>query len=832
MKRSILTCVILLAAFHISAQIDYQTTNTTQGLWNFGNSMAGKSFVVGNNGAVLSKEENCGTWNSVSVPVTNGLRDVAFINDTVGIIVGVSGTIIRTTDGGETWQSVVSGVSSGLLFATAFGTSSFIAGGGGSSGNLIIKSDDFGLTWTTMTTSLASSPFDAVVLSDSTIITCGVMGNVYRSIDNGVTWNLVNDPVLAGTLTSISFIDDQIGFIAAQNGNVFKTVNGGSSWATTITGTTAFLNAVYVDAAGIVYAAGNTGTLIISSDTGSTWVNAGLPFNTALRVLGEDAQGMLIGGNSGLLFRRIPAISYDIIFREDFCNFTDSVAPANGWSNISGVDSNSLWRFDNPRSNGLNALFNPPFAVYDAQLYNNVGPDSAILSTGDFSTTNYSEIALRWREGFLPNQDGTLRTIIQGWDGTTWNTIYESAGALNNSVRTASYTGPNIPITTHRSVDLPNMGNLSNTRIRFIFVADGAGPRFWWGIDDIEVVGGRRDIGISNIVYNDSICTLPATDSIMLSVTNFSDFPVFPIQLAYQIGNGQVHHRYFPIELDVNADTVLKIDNVNISAVGLLSVWIEDAFDRDPGNDSLFGFYGNQNLSFTLGDSIEICEGDSLALFSGVNADQYIWNGTAQSDTLWVKTSGWYTLQIVEGNCSSIDSVWVNAVAIPQNVLINLPSTAIQGNSIILPHIAVDSTQYQILLPQGGILDTLIFADWTFTLADTGVYQIHLRLVAHNCETNEQSSINVSAPMSQLYFNDTEKLRLYPNPARTYIVVENIEIDRAELFDLQGRRVLSAKAKHSNLQRIDLHESLANGTYILRIYSGSKVISKKVQITK
>ena len=816
MKRFALTLCFSALTLWGNAQINYETTQTTQGLWGIGANPAGKTFVVGNNGVVITKEPSCETWQPVTVPVTAGLRDIAFIDDSVGVIVGVSGNIIRTTNAGETWTSVTSGVSSGLLFVKSMGQQSFIAGGGGSSGNLIIQSNNGGVTWDTLITTLPSSPFDAVVISDSVIITCGVMGTVFRSTDAGITWNQINDTNLTGTLTAMGFMDEQNGFIAAQNGNIFKTTDGGLTWNTTTTGVTAFLNALYIDQSNTIYAAGNSGTFIQSTDTGTTWSSTTLPFNTALRVIGEDNFGLLAGGNSGLLFRFNPSVGYDIIFKEDFCNFTDSVVPANGWSNLSGVDTNSVWRFDNPSSNGLQAVFDAPFAVYDAQLYNNTGRDSAILSTGDFSTDNYSELTLRWREAFLPNQDGQVTTIIQGWDGASWVTVYESDGAHHNGIRTASYTGPNISISTHRSIDLSNMGNLSSTRIRFIFVAEGSGPRFWWGIDDIEVLGGRRDLAISQLQYNDTLCNLPATDDVQVTVTNLSDFPVFPIQLAWQIGNGPVQHRYYVAELEANQDTVITLSSIDVNGIGALNVWIADAYDRDFSNDTVRGFYGNAALMFSLGDTIRVCQGDSLALYSGVTADQYIWNGNAQSDTLWVNTSGWYTLEVTQGLCNNIDSVWVYVTVLPVNVLGNLPAAKNQFDSIVLPLTAAGETRYTVSFPDGSITDTVITSNWTFTLADTGTYQVSLEMTTQNCIGVEQHQIVVSDPLSTDKQQLTAAWTMHPNPSSGWIILQNADARFAELVDLNGNIVFAIGLREGTEHRRDL-PALAQGMSIVRL---------------
>ncbi|MFN3528584.1 MAG: YCF48-related protein [Bacteroidia bacterium] len=826
MKTRLLTLLAILVSPWAFAQLQLENTGTTQGLWGFGATPSGKSFVVGNSGTLLAREAACQNWQSISAGTSSGLRGIAFVSDSTGVAVGVSGTIVRTTDGGNSWATVPSGVSSGLLFVKAWGTQTFYAGGGGSSGNLILRSVNQGLSWDTLITTLPSSPFDAVILSDSVIITCGVQGTVFRSSDAGQSWTRVISPVLAGTLGSIYFIDEQTGFIAAQNGNVFKTTDGGFNWTTTPTGTTQFLNAVFADQQNTLYAVGNSATFITSADSGNTWTTLGLPFTTALRVLAADNQGLIIGGNSGLLFRYNPSVSYNLVFREDFCAFTDPLMPVNGWSSSSSPNPLSLWRFNNPMLPGLDTLLTAPYALYDAQLYGNTGPDSAVLGTDEFSTTGYNQLSLRWRESFAPNQDGETRTIIEGWDGTNWLRLYQSSGMRDGSSRVTSNIGPNSAISVKRSIDISALGNRAVARLRFIYTAQGSGTRFWWAIDDIEVISGQRDLALSQLSYNDSLCTPPPSDDLQFRLTNQSQFPVYPVQLAWQIANGPVNYQLFNGVLGVNQDTMLSINGVQ-PAAGNLLVWLEEGFDANSANDTLTGFYGAAALSFNLGDSLELCDGDSILLSSGVNADQYLWNGVAGSDSLWVSSSGWYKLEVIQAQCSFSDSVWIELISLPTGVLAALPASANQNDTLILPLSSAQQTRYLVQRPDGSSIDSLILADWHLVLADSGQYQISLTVISGPCNAQEQHQVQVIAQPSTNVSETTALLwKAYPNPANDFVNIETPEAGRLYLRNLQGQLLYAHDIADAGKHRLAL-PALPAGIYLLQLQNKAGLMSTK-----
>lgn len=69
---------------------------------------------------------------------------------------------------------------------------------------------------------------------------------------------------------------------------------------------------------------------------------------------------------------------------------------------------------------------------------------------------------------------------------------------------------------------------------------------------------------------------------------------------------------------------------------------------------------------------------------------------------------------------------------------------------------------------------------------------------------------------------------MYPNPANDFVTIdaEGIDITKVEVFSLLGTKVLETKATRLNV------ESLSEGMYLVKVYSGSKSVAKKLVIDK
>ncbi len=83
--------------------------------------------------------------------------------------------------------------------------------------------------------------------------------------------------------------------------------------------------------------------------------------------------------------------------------------------------------------------------------------------------------------------------------------------------------------------------------------------------------------------------------------------------------------------------------------------------------------------------------------------------------------------------------------------------------------------------------------------------------------------------VSGIATNNSGKIKIYPVPAIDFIMLENLQgATRVDLFDNEGRKVLSEQLNSSqNKSQLNI-ESIAKGFYILKIYAGNDVWQKKI----
>ena len=83
----------------------------------FGNN----TFVgFGDYGNIVRSTDNGSSWDNVTSPTANHLRDVEFGNNNF-VAVGDDGNIVRSTDNGSSWDNVTSGLPTGRSGPSAIG---------------------------------------------------------------------------------------------------------------------------------------------------------------------------------------------------------------------------------------------------------------------------------------------------------------------------------------------------------------------------------------------------------------------------------------------------------------------------------------------------------------------------------------------------------------------------------------------------------------------------------------------------------------------------------------------------------------------------------------
>jgi PKD repeat protein len=239
----------------------------------------------------FTKTTNGGiTWTPGSITFTNstnyGVSNIFPLNDTVCYAsmfptTGTGGKIVKTTNGGTTWteQTTAPFTSSWADFVHFFDVNNGVCMGDpiASAGDFAVyTTSNGGTTWTqitaanipnaTTTEAGISNLYDAV---GNTIWFGTTFGNIYKSIDKGLTWTKTATGLGTAAVADPVFKDATTGIVTGTNNStgvyigMKKTINGGTTW-TTVTPTGFYVKNPHID-----YVPGTTGMWVdVSSGAG------------------------------------------------------------------------------------------------------------------------------------------------------------------------------------------------------------------------------------------------------------------------------------------------------------------------------------------------------------------------------------------------------------------------------------------------------------------------------------------------------------------------------------------------------------------------------------
>lgn len=268
---------------------------------------AGKRIVaVGERGHILLSDDGGATFRqATTVPVDFTLTSVAFADDKNGWAVGHGGTILHTRDGGEHWDLQHQDLAVDQpLFSVHFRD----ANTGWASGlwSLLLATTDGGKTWTKtrLTPAEGQQRADLNLLrifegQNGKLLMAAEQGLVLTSDDGGKSWRY-SKTGSAASLWSGATGRNGVSVVGGLRGRILRTVDAGATWME-IPSPVAVSITQIVSTKDAWWASTVNGAVLRSVDDGLTWVVAKQYGTSVVALLPLDGQTVLAFSKRGLL---------------------------------------------------------------------------------------------------------------------------------------------------------------------------------------------------------------------------------------------------------------------------------------------------------------------------------------------------------------------------------------------------------------------------------------------------------------------------------------------------------------------------------------------------
>lgn len=260
----------------------------------------GRLVTVGERGHVLISDDEGQTWNQKQVPTRSQLTAVYFPDEKNGWAVGHDAVILYTNDGGDTWalQHKDKQYDDPLLdvwFKDQY--NGFAIGAYG----LFLSTDNGGISWDKRQISDDDFHLNAIAsISDNELFIAAEQGHLYHSTDGGFSWSELESPY-AGSFFGITSISEGSLLLYGLRGNLYRSNDKGKNWEKIETSTEASLIDALVQENGIIHIVGLGGNILTSLDKGYNFVLKTREDRKALTAIAETANGHVItSGSAGI----------------------------------------------------------------------------------------------------------------------------------------------------------------------------------------------------------------------------------------------------------------------------------------------------------------------------------------------------------------------------------------------------------------------------------------------------------------------------------------------------------------------------------------------------
>ncbi|WP_179353216.1 YCF48-related protein [Winogradskyella vidalii] len=174
-----------------------------------------------NTGHIIHTKELNNDWENKSyLSLRSSPLLAVFSNETIQYVFG-DDLAAKSIDGGVTWLEVIP-PEENIYQVEVISDHVYLLGQ-----NNVYKSEDFGETWTTLSSSIYFR--ELFFINESTIFAASYGSGVYKSTDGGLNWLNVNTNASYGV--DLFFKNENEGYVGTINEGMFRTLDGGNTWS-------------------------------------------------------------------------------------------------------------------------------------------------------------------------------------------------------------------------------------------------------------------------------------------------------------------------------------------------------------------------------------------------------------------------------------------------------------------------------------------------------------------------------------------------------------------------------------------------------------------------
>lgn len=314
---------------------------------------------------IYRSKDNGMSWN----PLNSGISHIrSIVTKEPSTILVASGGIYRSSDKGLTWEQTLSPLKSIIdLALNQSGSISAIS----DYGSFYVSSDE-GVTWDSVSSLNHSAR--SIYSSSNGDLYAGSYG-VYRSINEGQTWNLLNGFQGSGLVQSIAEHENSF-FAGTYFSGVFRSTDSGSNWFQSSNGLNhSIISLLEKDYVGKVYAVSLEAGLAVTSDIGENWEILGSM--SGFHSFSASPNGSLFGSygsvNMGVILRSTDSgHTWEAIY-EDYEDTTVSQVNVNKDASVYAIMARKLFKSTNNGDSWFHIQVSTPDEYIQSVAFNNIG---------------------------------------------------------------------------------------------------------------------------------------------------------------------------------------------------------------------------------------------------------------------------------------------------------------------------------------------------------------------------------------------------------------------------------------------------------------------------